>query len=394
MKKSMLAIIATATLLLSGFTSTAADAASKPTCDGKKATIVSSSKTINGTKGNDVIVVKGGGKHTVKAGKGNDTVCGGSGNDTIMGEAGNDTLFGGAGNDTLNGGAGTNNIDGQEGTDTIQYGGGKDTKHKDAQDVDKAPSRGTSYDDSSLTSVPADVSSYFNDASSYMNAAVEANDLSGYGIDYNYPDAPQATLNAYNNGEPLNPPANTNTVSLYAASWAVDHNFSYKGNTYDFQNYCVGVKQASVTSYKLRVTYIDGNMLDREITRGECAYDFPKLNASTLVGQDLQTFNDYLYGEISSQSVAANGGKLSIDSWTNAPTSDWVTHIFWLTEVVQGDTYLQTCIDATLDPSVGQYFRIETIYKNSAVLYEYTIAGRCKVPQQVDGGDYDANLYQ
>ena len=110
--------------------------ASSHTCLGKTATIVvtSTSGTVTGTPGDDVIVVTRG-DHTINAGAGDDTICGGPGNvtinagagddviceggsptapdcpgggsDTLDGDGGNDIIFAGSGSETINGGAGT-----------------------------------------------------------------------------------------------------------------------------------------------------------------------------------------------------------------------------------------------------------------------------------------------
>ena len=110
-----------------------ANAPAAPSCLGKKATIVSGKAVIVGKKAHDVIVVTGGGKHTVRGGGGNDRICGGSGDDRLMGEKGSDRIDGGEGNDTLlgdrgadklMGGAGTDYIDGQKGSDDLDGGAG------------------------------------------------------------------------------------------------------------------------------------------------------------------------------------------------------------------------------------------------------------------------------
>lgn len=79
----------------------AATASAVPSCLGKKATIVSAKKTIIGKKAPDVIVVLGGGSHTVHGLGGNDRNCGGSGDDRLLGERGSDTIGGGEGDDTI-----------------------------------------------------------------------------------------------------------------------------------------------------------------------------------------------------------------------------------------------------------------------------------------------------
>lgn len=128
-------------------------AAAVPTCHGKPATMVLSNVHVSGispmqgTPGDDVIVVKDDGtRHTysLDTGAGNDTVCGGrpfarvdlgpgddwfqggslaesvdggDGNDTLYGNGGDDTLWGGAGDDTVKGGSGDDRLDGRGGLD-------------------------------------------------------------------------------------------------------------------------------------------------------------------------------------------------------------------------------------------------------------------------------------
>jgi Ca2+-binding RTX toxin-like protein len=109
--------------------------ASARSCLGKRATIVSAKKTIVGTKAPNVIVVLGGGSHSVHGLGGNDRICGGSGDDRLLGEKGSDRIEGGGGDDTilgdrggdrLSGGAGDDYIDGQKGSDQIEGGDGAD----------------------------------------------------------------------------------------------------------------------------------------------------------------------------------------------------------------------------------------------------------------------------
>jgi Ca2+-binding RTX toxin-like protein len=71
-----------------------------------------------GGAGNDIII-GGGGSDRIMGGDGNDWVSGGAGNDVIYGEAGNDRIFGGDGRDYIVGGSGTNLIRGEAGVDHI-----------------------------------------------------------------------------------------------------------------------------------------------------------------------------------------------------------------------------------------------------------------------------------
>lgn len=109
--------------------------ASASTCFGKTATITSSNKVIRGTKDHDVIVVTGGGRHTVYGEGGNDRICGGPGADKIYGGRGNDQINGGGGNDWLEGergndvligGAGNDRLIGLNGDETLRGGPGND----------------------------------------------------------------------------------------------------------------------------------------------------------------------------------------------------------------------------------------------------------------------------
>jgi Ca2+-binding RTX toxin-like protein len=84
----------------------------RPTCDGRRATIVGTEgpDVIDGTPGRDVIVGLGGDDQISGRGQ-NDIICAGDGNDLVFGNGGNDTLVGGAGNDFLDGGAGDDAMD-------------------------------------------------------------------------------------------------------------------------------------------------------------------------------------------------------------------------------------------------------------------------------------------
>lgn len=143
----------TATLALSAPSVPAA-----ASCLGKKAKIVSAKKTIVGKKAPDVIVVLGGGSHTVRGLGGNDRICGGTGDDRLYGEKGSDRIDGGAGNDTilgdrggdkLSGGEGGDYIDGQKGSDEIDGGAGDGDRlfgDKGNDTMDGGPGNGDELD--------------------------------------------------------------------------------------------------------------------------------------------------------------------------------------------------------------------------------------------------------
>lgn len=135
------------------------------TCDGKDATIVTDDDKVEGTSGNDVIVLRGLGNIVVSTGNGDDAVCvftgsietpksvtvfAGAGNDRFYGSDGTDVFFGGAGKDEANlyggddtliggadadklrGGAGTDLVRGGDGNDVLYAGDGNDTIIGDA----------------------------------------------------------------------------------------------------------------------------------------------------------------------------------------------------------------------------------------------------------------------
>jgi uncharacterized delta-60 repeat protein len=89
-----------------------------PLCDGRRATIVGTSKRnkLRGTRRADVIVGLGG-NDVINGGRGNDRICGGSGNDRLYGESGRDRLFGGSGKDRLIGGPSRDLLRGGPGRD-------------------------------------------------------------------------------------------------------------------------------------------------------------------------------------------------------------------------------------------------------------------------------------
>jgi Ca2+-binding RTX toxin-like protein len=80
-----------------------ADAApQRPICQGKPATIVGVTHHIDGTAGDDVIVVRtSAGINYIRARGGDDLVCGGDGHDYLYDGKGHDRFYGGAGQDFL-----------------------------------------------------------------------------------------------------------------------------------------------------------------------------------------------------------------------------------------------------------------------------------------------------
>jgi len=124
------------TLALGAVGVPAADAATVATCNGARATIVSSAATVTGTAGRDIIVGTRTAGQTINALAGNDFICAssgpdvinaGDGTDMVLSAGGNDRVDGGAGADMLNGGAGTDTLVGGLGNDSLNGGAARDT---------------------------------------------------------------------------------------------------------------------------------------------------------------------------------------------------------------------------------------------------------------------------
>ena len=145
-KKSVVASISliSISLFMNMFGLPVANAATQ-TCNGLKATIVSSAKQIRGTFFNDVIVVQGNGGSTVTSSSGNDVICGSNGADVIDGGAGNDTILGFNGNDNLVGGDGNDRLTGGEGNDSLSGGTGNDSLQGGTGTDNLNPGAGTNY---------------------------------------------------------------------------------------------------------------------------------------------------------------------------------------------------------------------------------------------------------
>lgn len=123
---SQKAVLTVCGLLGSGLIMTSPASAASNLCNGTLATISSTDRVINGTSGDDVILVRGPGKHTVNAGAGNDLICSGNGAEIINGGLGNDVINSGSGNDVIDSGPGNDVIDSGSGNDDVKAGSGND----------------------------------------------------------------------------------------------------------------------------------------------------------------------------------------------------------------------------------------------------------------------------
>jgi Ca2+-binding RTX toxin-like protein len=101
-------------------------AQAKPSCHGKKATVVlggGNNKYVarNHGHGNQVVIA-GRGNDTIVTGKGSDVVCGGDGNDRIMAGKGSDRVYGGTGDDLIINIKGKDSSFGEDGNDQLLGG--------------------------------------------------------------------------------------------------------------------------------------------------------------------------------------------------------------------------------------------------------------------------------
>jgi Ca2+-binding RTX toxin-like protein len=110
---------------------TAATAQAKPTCHGKKATVVlggGNNKYVapNHGHGNQVVIA-GAGNDYIVTGKGSDVICGGDGNDRILAGKGTDRVYGGTGDDVIVNIKGKDQSYGEDGNDQLTGGPSADT---------------------------------------------------------------------------------------------------------------------------------------------------------------------------------------------------------------------------------------------------------------------------
>jgi|GEM_PF-739464 len=114
-------------LVLGAVSVPAAGAATVATCNGVRATIVSSAAKVTGTAARDVIVGTRTSGQTINSLGGNDIICASSGPDVINAGDGSDMVLAGLGNDRIDGGAGADMVNGGAGTDTLTGGLGNDS---------------------------------------------------------------------------------------------------------------------------------------------------------------------------------------------------------------------------------------------------------------------------
>jgi Ca2+-binding RTX toxin-like protein len=115
-------------LVLIAFALTAVESEAKPSCGGRKATIVrgGGDDLIRAPKKGPQVIVAGAGNDRIIAKRNRDIVCAGDGNDYIAGGTGRDRLFGEAGDDLVVEGAGSGIVAAGDGDDTVIGGPGGD----------------------------------------------------------------------------------------------------------------------------------------------------------------------------------------------------------------------------------------------------------------------------
>ena len=115
-------------LVLIAFALTALESEAKPSCGGRKSTIVrgAGDDVIRAPKKGPQVIVAGAGNDTIIAKRGRDIVCAGDGNDYIVGGTGRDRLFGEAGDDLVVEGPGSGLVAAGDGDDTVLGGPGGD----------------------------------------------------------------------------------------------------------------------------------------------------------------------------------------------------------------------------------------------------------------------------
>jgi Ca2+-binding RTX toxin-like protein len=103
-----------------------ASAQARPTCHGKKATVVlggGNNKYVAPHQGHgNQVVIAGGGDDYIVTGKGSDVICAGDGNDRILAGRGSDHVYGGTGDDTIINVKGNDASFGEDGNDSMQGG--------------------------------------------------------------------------------------------------------------------------------------------------------------------------------------------------------------------------------------------------------------------------------
>ena len=115
-------------MVLIAFALTALESEAKPSCGGRKATIVrgAGDDVIRAPKKGPQVIVAGAGNDAIIAKRNRDIVCAGDGNDYIAGGTGRDRIFGEAGSDFVIEGPGSGTVAAGDGDDTVIGGPGGD----------------------------------------------------------------------------------------------------------------------------------------------------------------------------------------------------------------------------------------------------------------------------
>lgn len=359
-----------------------AQAKKAPRCDGKKATIVSSAALIKGTDKRDVIYVKGAKRHTVLAGAGNDLVCGsagadtidgGPGNDKILGKDGADALFGGAGSDKLFGGAGSDELDGNDGIDVLNGGAGTDVKHLGFGDTDGDVSdRDVNDDDSVLSELSAQdqaLAALLGAAADYLDAGIQAGDITGVGAQATLPDAPGA-----GSAKPVD-------SRIKHVTWSVTGSATLG---------CVDGTADGVTTFKVRLDPRDGMEAAafeagaepaHTFTTGRCGANPLGTNVPSGASSDLQAARDKVVAGLMNGAVTGEGDTdfavyvgstgPADDYLVSTVLSDYVVRVQWVTSAISGGSSTHVCIDTVVDPMADEL----DFYSYDGTITVTTVAG-------------------
>lgn len=359
----------------------------KATCQGKKATIVSSAAVVKGTDRADVIVLNGAGRHVVNAGGGDDIVCGspgvdiinagpgddvvsggagddvqnggtgddvvsggpgddtqggGPGDDKAYGNAGDDEQSGGTGTDTLNGGAGEDSLDGNEGEDTYNGGDGEDTTYDDGTDRHRGDgqSEDTRRDDSRYqsSSIPAEIRAALNSAGLYLTAGLANAEVGGNGFQSVLPEVPSMG-------------ASPKSALVTAVMW---HSNDQEGNKLE-ADLCLEATSGDTLVFKYR-SELRGDETKSRLSTGRCMTEptAPQIPADLQAILTLGAKHMIAAGDAGVLGSAGDQVALPQVPGSETPSSPYIKRVTWMPAKASresgGDgSYTVFCIAATMD---------------------------------------------
>lgn len=207
----------------------------------------------------------------------NDSISGADGNDTLDGSIGNDTLMGGTGNDKLIGGTGSDYIDGGLGTDTLSF-------------------------ETSSTWVSANLAtnSFWNGDATWDNVTNVEILTGSASSDYLYGNMGANVLDGSAGNDSLSGADENDTL--------IGGNGNDKiigGLGSDYVDGGVGI---DTFSFETSSTWVSANLGSNNFWNGDATWD-NVTNVENLTGS---SFNDYLYGNASSNTLLGGNGNDTI----------------------------------------------------------------------------------